>query len=81
MDPIDPSDPVDPSDPSDPSEEPVEDSRLQNLRALSVSSAIRLAVREGGGIVIRLVGVVIVTRLIGPGKYGIYAGCSVFILF
>ena len=49
----------------------------------------QLAVRGGGymlgreaiGMVIRLVGVVLVVRLIGPGSYGIYSGAAAFVLF
>lgn len=49
----------------------------------------QLAVRGGGymvgreaiGMVIRLVGVVLVVRLIGPTSYGIYSGAAAFVLF
>jgi len=38
-----------------------------------------LAVREGVGVVIRLAGVLVVTRLLGPTNFGIYAGTAALV--
>lgn len=45
-----------------------------SLRSRSLVSAFWLFAREGGGIAIRLVGVLLLTRLLGPEDFGIYAG-------
>lgn len=50
-----------------------------SLRSKVLQGGIYLAVRQGMGMVISLVGVLVITRAIGPGQYGLYA--SAFGLF
>lgn len=50
--------------------EPVAD----DLRGRTMRGALWLLLREGGGICVRLVGVLLLTRLLGPGDFGVYAG-------
>lgn len=45
-----------------------------SLRGRSLVSAFWMFAREGGGIVIRLAGVLLLTRLLGPADFGVYAG-------
>ncbi len=52
----------------------------KSFRDVGVRSGLLLSSREALGMVIRLVGVVALTRIIGPADYGIYAG-SVAIVF
>ncbi len=52
----------------------------KSFRHLSVRGGVLLSSREALGMVIRLAGVVVLTRIIGPADYGIYAG-SVAIVF
>jgi len=51
------------------------------LEQVAVRSGSYLVVREAVGMVIRLVGVVITVRAIGPRSYGIYAGAAAYVLF
>jgi len=53
----------------------------RTLGQLVVRGGGYLVGREAIGMVIRLVGVVLVVRLIGPGPYGIYSGAAAFVLF
>jgi len=50
------------------------------LRNLAVRGGIYLVGREGVGMVIRLAGVVLTLRLIGPHAYGIYSGAAAFVV-
>jgi O-antigen/teichoic acid export membrane protein len=60
---------------------PLEESnRSQPLRQLAIRGGAYLLVREAVGMVIRLAGLVITLRLIGPSSYGIYAGAAAFVL-
>ncbi|MGD9998938.1 MAG: oligosaccharide flippase family protein [Ilumatobacteraceae bacterium] len=45
-----------------------------SLRRDGIRGGLYLGSREAGGIVIRLMGVLLLTRLIGPADYGLYAG-------
>jgi O-antigen/teichoic acid export membrane protein len=51
------------------------------LRALTVRGGAYLVLREGAGMLVRLGGVVLVLRLIGPSEYGFYSAASAFVLF
>jgi len=55
------------------------DPKGQSLRELAFRGGGYLALREGVGMVIRLGGVVAVTRLIGPHDYGIYVAAAAFV--
>jgi O-antigen/teichoic acid export membrane protein len=57
-----------------------DDNASQPLRQLAVRGGAYLVGREGIGMVIRLAGVVLTLRLIGPSSYGIYAGAAAFTL-
>jgi PST family polysaccharide transporter len=57
-----------------------ESTRSQPLRQLAIRGGAYLLGREAAGMVIRLAGLVIVLRLIGPSSYGIYAGAAAFTL-
>jgi PST family polysaccharide transporter len=57
-----------------------ENNRSQPLRQLAIRGGAYLLVREAVGMVIRLAGLVITLRLIGPSSYGIYAGAAAFTL-
>jgi O-antigen/teichoic acid export membrane protein len=46
---------------------------LVTLRSRVTESAILLTLREGAGVLIGLIGVVALTRMIGPGNFGLYA--------
>ena len=52
----------------------------RSLGQLAVRGGGYLVGREAIGMVIRLVGVVLVVRLIGPRSYGIYSGAAAFVL-
>lgn len=58
----------------------LERNRSQPLRQLAIRGGAYLLVREAAGMVIRLAGLVIILRLIGPSSYGIYAGAAAFTL-
>lgn len=51
-----------------------------SLRGAALHGGAYLVVREGAGIFIRLLGVVVVTRTIGAHDYGIYAGAVAFVM-
>ncbi|MGH9093080.1 MAG: oligosaccharide flippase family protein, partial [Acidimicrobiales bacterium] len=51
------------------------------LRDLAMRSGAYLAGREAVGMVIRLAGVVLVVREIGPGAYGLYSAAAAFVVF
>ncbi len=51
-----------------------------SLRTSAVQGGAYLALREVVGIVVRSLGIVVVTRLIGPSSYGIYAAAAAFAL-
>ncbi len=61
--------------------EPTGPTEHRSLGQLAVRGGGYLVGREAIGMVIRLVGVVLVVRLIGPGPYGIYSGAAAFVLF
>jgi O-antigen/teichoic acid export membrane protein len=50
----------------------------QNLRDSALQGGAYLAVRELVGMAIRVVGVVVVTRVVGPREFGIYSGAAAF---
>lgn len=54
--------------------------KTPSLRRLTVRGGAYLTAREGIGGVIRLAGVTIVVRLLGPGAYGIYSGAAIFVV-
>lgn len=54
--------------------------QLGDLRAIGLRSGAVLMSREGGGMAVRLIGVILLTNIIGPSEYGLYAG-SVAIVF
>jgi PST family polysaccharide transporter len=58
-----------------------EPTEQRSLGQLAVRGGSYLVGREAIGMVIRLVGVVLVVRQIGPGPYGIYSGAAAFVLF
>jgi O-antigen/teichoic acid export membrane protein len=51
------------------------------LGEVVVRSSSYLVVREAIGMVIRLVGIVVTVRAIGPRSYGIYAGAAAYVMF
>jgi O-antigen/teichoic acid export membrane protein len=51
----------------------------RTLREQAVRSGAYMATREAAGMLVRLAGVTLVVRLIGPGSYGIYAGAAAFV--
>lgn len=53
----------------------------QSIGRLAVRSGGYLVGREAIGMLIRLVGVVVTVRAIGPASYGIYSGAAAFVLF
>jgi PST family polysaccharide transporter len=57
-----------------------ESNRSEPLRQLAIRGGAYLLGREAVGMVIRLAGLVITLRLIGPSSYGIYAGAAAFTL-
>jgi O-antigen/teichoic acid export membrane protein len=52
-----------------------------SLRSQVLRGGAYLALREGLGILIRLIGTVAITRLIGPTDYGLYAGALAAVSF
>lgn len=50
-----------------------------SLRGQSLQAGIYLSLREVGGMVIRLAGVIVLTRLLGPTQYGLYAGAAAIV--
>jgi PST family polysaccharide transporter len=52
---------------------------LLNLRERALRGGAFLVLREGAGIVIGFLGFVLLTRLIGPSNYGLYAGSMAII--
>ncbi|MGH9101309.1 MAG: oligosaccharide flippase family protein, partial [Acidimicrobiales bacterium] len=48
------------------------------LREIAIRSGTYLAGREAGGMVVRLAGLVLVVRAIGPAAYGTYSAAAVF---
>lgn len=52
---------------------------VRNLRSLALRGGVYLAGRELIGMMVRLGGVAIVTRLLGPKLYGYYFGASTFV--
>jgi PST family polysaccharide transporter len=50
-----------------------------SLRHLTIRGGAYLTAREGIGGVIRLAGVTVVVRLLGPGDYGIYSAAAIFV--
>ncbi|MGH8995498.1 MAG: oligosaccharide flippase family protein [Acidimicrobiales bacterium] len=63
-----------PEGPSDPT------NRGSSLAQLAVRGGSYLIGREAIGMVIRLVGVVVVVRVIGPAPYGLYSGATAFVV-
>ncbi len=49
-----------------------------SLRGSAIQGGAYLAAREVAGIVLRAGGIVVVTRLIGPGSYGVFAAAAAF---
>jgi O-antigen/teichoic acid export membrane protein/GGDEF domain-containing protein len=52
-----------------------------SLREVAVRSGAYLAGREGVGMVVRLAGLVVVVRQIGPSAFGIYSAAAAFVFF
>lgn len=52
---------------------------MSGLRAQGLLNGLYLYAREGVGMAIRLGGVLLLTRIIGPAEYGIYAGSVAFV--
>lgn len=52
-----------------------------SLRSQALRGGAYLSIREGMGIGIRLVGTLVITRLIGPTNYGLYAGALAAVSF
>jgi PST family polysaccharide transporter len=50
----------------------------ESLRTTAIQGGAYLAVREILGIGLRAVGIIIITRIIGPGAFGTYAGAAAF---
>ncbi len=50
-----------------------------SLRGQSLQAGVYLALRELGGMIIRLGGIVLLTRLLGPTQYGLYAGAAAIV--
>src|ERR1035437_1362340 len=50
----------------------------ENLRRTTLRGGAYLAGRELAGMAVRVLGVVVVTRQIGPHSYGVYAGAAAF---
>lgn len=51
-----------------------------SLRHLTIRGGAYLTAREGIGGLIRIGGVTVVVRVLGPGSYGIYSGAAIFVL-
>ena len=62
-----------------PRDEPEADAPSGPLREVAVRSGAYLAGREAAGMVVRLVGLVVVVRAIGPSSFGIYSAAAVFV--
>jgi O-antigen/teichoic acid export membrane protein len=60
----------------EPGDEPIRPIPDNNLRTSALQGGVYLVIREIVGIGIRLIGVVIITRLIGPNAFGIYASAA-----
>lgn len=56
-------------------------SGTDGLRARALRGGRYLAVREGLGIVFRSAGLLLLTRIIGPTSYGLFAGPSLLVVF
>ena len=54
---------------------------MTGLRRRVLSGGLYLAVREGLGIVVRLAGVLALTRLLAPAEFGTYAGSAALVTF
>ena len=63
----------------DPPGEPGNAAVFGSLRHLTVRGGAYLTAREGIGGLIRLGGVTIVIRVLGPSSYGIYSGAAIFV--
>ena len=63
----------------EPPGEPANAAVFGSLRHLTVRGGAYLTAREGIGGLIRLVGVTIVVRVLGPSSYGIYSGAAIFV--
>jgi O-antigen/teichoic acid export membrane protein len=70
---------IDPPEP--PQTEPSGQPASAPLGQVAVKSGSYLVAREAVGMVIRLVGIVVTVRTIGPRSYGIYAGAAAYVLF
>ena len=57
------------------SEKPVLQSGHDNLKSRALKGGAYIVMRQGLGMVLSLIGVLFVTRLIGPTEYGIFAAC------
>lgn len=51
------------------------------LRQLVVRGGKYLVFRQGAGVLIGLVGILLLTRVIGPSQYGVYAGALAIVVF
>ncbi|MHB1509200.1 MAG: oligosaccharide flippase family protein [Acidimicrobiales bacterium] len=49
------------------------------LRRLVIRGSAYLTAREGLGALIRLAGVILVVRLVGPSAFGVYSGAAIFV--
>jgi O-antigen/teichoic acid export membrane protein len=58
---------------------PSEEGEGLDIRAVAMSGGAYLLMRELLGMLIRLGGVIVVARMIGPANYGIYVGTSAFV--
>ncbi|MFZ2056965.1 MAG: oligosaccharide flippase family protein [Acidimicrobiales bacterium] len=63
----------------EPPGEPGNPTAFGSLRHLTVRGGAYLTAREGIGGLIRLGGVTIVVRVLGPSSYGIYSGAAIFV--
>src|SRR5262245_33571792 len=54
---------------------------LMELRSKSIRGGAYLTVREGLGMLIRITGVFVITRVLGPADFGIYAGALAIVNF
>jgi O-antigen/teichoic acid export membrane protein len=68
------------SEATEPLPEESEENGSQPLSKLAVRGGAYLVGREGIGMVIRLGGVVLTLRLIGPAAFGLYSGAMAFVL-
>lgn len=72
---------TDPEQALEPPNDPGHPAGWGSLRHLTVRGGAYLTAREAIGGMIRLVGVTIVIRLLGPSSYGIYTGATIFVAF